>query len=304
MPDLTFLIVPLVLLLALVGGGGLALRYVIGQMSKPPDNAPEHFWGRRVPGQRVVVCLGASLVHGRVGVNFVDMLAARFPEIAFVNAGVNGDTAYHAQQRLEAAIACQPDDVVILIGTNDAICMLNPDRWKVYTGAKALPRPPSLDGYRDTLRAIVRQVKEQTGARVALCALPVLGEDLNTPANARIREFNAVIGQVAAEEGTAYLPIYDDDVAYLQAHGQGAGHAFRPNAQESLRLGFLANVQHYLLGRSFDDIARRRGLLLTTDLTHCNTPGATIIANRIAAFLTSGTDPAPAHAQQPAHALS
>ena len=105
------LIVPIMLIIALVGGGALALRYVIEQMSQPPANAPEYFAGRTTPGQRVVVCLGASLVHGRVGVNFVDMLARRFPTVAFVNAGVNGDTAYHAHQRLDAALACHPDDV-------------------------------------------------------------------------------------------------------------------------------------------------------------------------------------------------
>jgi lysophospholipase L1-like esterase len=270
----------------LLGGG--ALLYVIRQMSKLPDTAPLAFlnWDRRTHGKRVVVCWGASLVHGRVGVSFVDQLAARFPPpgTVIVNAGLNGDTAYHALQRLDAVVACAPDVVVILVGTNDVIGLLNPDAWRAY-GRRRPPQPPSLAWYRENITTMVRQVRAQTGARVALCGLPVLGEDLTAPANACVRECNAALQAVAAAEDVAYLPVYEAQAAWLAAQQAPPGRPYTGDAQESLRLGFLANVQHYLFGVPYDTIAARRGLRLTVDLVHCNGQGAAIIADQIAAFL-------------------
>jgi lysophospholipase L1-like esterase len=133
------------------------LSYVIRQMSKPPKNAPEQFLkqGAHPQDRKVVVCLGASMVHGRVGVNFVDLLSRRLPEseskLVFVNAGVNGDTSYHARRRLDSVIACNPDYVIILVGTNDVICTLNPDSWRMYKGEKRLPVQPTVELYRDNL---------------------------------------------------------------------------------------------------------------------------------------------------------
>lgn len=272
--------------------GGAALGYVIWQMSRLPALHPARFvrQGGRRPGQRVVVVLGASLVHGRVGVSFVDQLAAQFPPpgTVFVNAGINGDTSYHARQRLDSVIACAPDDLIILVGTNDVTCTLYPDNWRMYRGAKQLPGPPTIEGYRDNIRAIVREGQARTEARIALCALPVLGEDLDSLPNRRVREFNAVLAEVAAEEQVVYLPVYDDAATFLAARQAAPGRAATGAARDGLRLGFLANVQHYLLGQSFDAIAHRRGLLLTTDLIHCNGAGAAIIARRMAEFLAGG----------------
>ena len=50
---------------------------------------------------------------------------------------------------------------------------------------------------------------------------------------------------------------------------------------QSLRLGFLAGVQHYVLGRSRDDIARN-SMLLKFDLIHADELDAALIADLIA----------------------
>jgi len=281
-----------------------AVFYVTRQMSRRPDNTPERFVmnGDRAalpPGCRVVACLGASIVQGRVGSSFVDLLSGRFRDPAvencyvFLNAGINGDTSYHALQRLQPVVACDPDLVVVLLGNNDAICTLNPDSWRMYKAEKALPRQPSLEWYRDNMRAIVRTLKESTRARIGLCSLPVLGEDLSALPNERVREFNAVIKQIAEEEGASYLPVYEAEEAFLrEQQAAGArryprGRSFNGTSTESLGLGFVANLEHYLLGRSYDAVSRRNGMLLKTDLVHGNSREAAIIADHVEAFLNA-----------------
>jgi lysophospholipase L1-like esterase len=265
-----------------------AASYAFWQTIRLPPNAPDRFLehGRPTPDQRVVVCLGASMVHGRVGVNFVDLVAQKFPVgYSFVNAGIGGDTLFHAWQRLESVVACQPDFVFILCGTNDILGILDSDAWRRYRGAKRLLQPPSLEHYRDTLQEVVRQLKTRTRARVALCSLPVLGEDLASLANQRVCEFNAVIRQTAEQEQVRYLPIFERESRLLTEHQQitgKAGRAFVVDRQRSyMQIMLGAIFQHFLLGRSFDDLSRRNGLLLKTDLIHGNSQEAAVIEEEI-----------------------
>lgn len=281
-----------VIILAPVALAVVAFIYASWRIMQPPRNTPEDFLkqGRSPADQPVVVCLGASMVHGRVGVNFIDLLAARFPDYRFVNAGYNGDTALHVLRRLEPVIDCQPDAIAILVGTNDAIGTIDTESWRRYRGEKRLTQPPSLDRYRVTMQDIVRQLKQRTKARVGLCALPVLGEDLGSLANQRIGEFNAAIREVATQEGVSYLPVFEREVELLAEHqrtSHNPGKVFTGVFREYGQIMFLASLQHYLIGRSFDDVSRRNGMLLKTDLIHGNSRESGIVADEIEAFLKS-----------------
>jgi hypothetical protein len=44
-------------------------------------------------------------------------------------------------------------------------------------------------------------------------------------------------------------------------------------------------MQHYLLRRSWDDISRRRGLLLLTDNVHINDTAAELVAQTVQPFV-------------------
>jgi acyl-CoA thioesterase-1 len=279
-----------ILAVVLLGAG--VFIYASSAIMRLPKNTPENFLknGRPPSRRRVVVCAGASMVQGRIGSSFVDLLARRLPGYDFVNAGYNGDMALHLLQRLDPIIACRPDAIAILVGTNDAIGTLDTEAWRRYRGEKRLAGPPSLDRYRDTMREIVRQLKARTTAPIALCALPVLGEDLDSLPNRRIGELNAALYEVAEAEAVSYLPMFDREAALLAEHQQAtrsAGKAFTPVFWVYGRIMFLAALQHYLLGRDFDDVSRRNGLLLKTDLIHGNNRETAIIADEIEAFLKS-----------------
>src|SRR5262245_41482522 len=113
-----------------------ALAYAGRRAEQPPENNPRRFVkrARRRPGAKVVACVGASIVHGRVSYNFVDALERRLEAGGFqlVNAGVNGDLAYNARQRLDEVIACQPDFVIVLVGTNDVLATMSPRHERRY----------------------------------------------------------------------------------------------------------------------------------------------------------------------------
>jgi lysophospholipase L1-like esterase len=236
----------------------------------------------------VAVIAGASIVHGRVSANFVDLAARRSPGWQFVNAGFNGDMVAHLLRRLGPVIACEPDAVVILVGTNDVIGTLDTESWRRYRGEKRLTQPPSLDHYRETLRDVVGQLRQWTKARIGLCSLPVLGEDLDSPANQQVCKFNTVIEQVAKEECVSYLPVFERESALLAEHQQRThtqGRPFKPIYMEYGQVMFLAAMRYYLLGASFDAVSRQNGLLLKTDLIHANSREAGIIADEVEAFL-------------------
>jgi hypothetical protein len=101
----------------------------------------------------------------------------------------------------------------------------------------------------------------------------------------RSARYSAVVREIAEAHHVAYLPLNERQTAHLRGHTPGI--QFRDGRALSAR----AATQHFVLRRSFDSIARRRGLALTTDMIHQNTQGATIIADLVAEFLTNADQP-------------
>lgn len=288
----------------LVGGAGIAAglglasagaaAYVTKMVQGRATGDIDGLLDRKDPDPRdVVVCLGASIVRGRASVDFVEMLRARFPHLEFVNGGINNETANDVLQRLDPVIACHPTRVIILVGSNDAQAILNP------TGAVAKRRqkasgesqPPSVEAYQRDLGAIVSELVDRTGARIGLCSLPPLGQDLNSPANDVVRDVNRAIKTVAENSGETYIPVFEQMVSYLTAADAIDGPAFAGDWRVSAR----SLSQHFIVGRSYDAIAEREGLLLSPDYIHLNSAGASIVADASSPFLTDPplTTPSP-----------
>ncbi|MEU7895094.1 SGNH/GDSL hydrolase family protein [Nonomuraea sp. NPDC049152] len=175
----------------------------------------------------------------------------------------------------------RPDVVTVLLGTNDANASLTEKNLRMMTRMKKLTERPTIDGYRRNLTAIVERLTKETAARVALLSLPALGEEPDSEPVLRSVEYSAVVEQVAGAHGLTYLPLNERQTAYLRECGHTPAIAFRDGRALSAR----AATQHFVLGRSFDSISRRRGLRLTTDMIHQNTRGATMIADLIQEYL-------------------
>ncbi|NYI05736.1 SGNH/GDSL hydrolase family protein [Allostreptomyces psammosilenae] len=261
--------VALALCLLLVGV--LGVGSVPGYLTflRGPDNPPaEACADGNTPGRPVVVAAGASMTQGTLGADWVGALRDR-PEYRgheVVNAGVNGSTSADLRQRVDSDIvACRPDAVVVLIGANDV-------RGDV---------PP--EEYRENLEAIVDRVSARTTARIALMSLPPLGEDLDSELNRRLAGYNAVIEETATGSGADYLPLHERMADLLrQRAGEPTPYAF------SFPLAYVAATKHYLLGRSWDEVARSHRLELLVDHLHLSDRGGAIVTDLTAQWLSTG----------------
>lgn len=238
-------------------------------------------------GTTHIVCLGDSITRAQVSVDYLKLLEARTAGHLhrFTNAGVNGDLAYNALQRLDSVIEQQPDVITVLIGTNDANASLSEKNIRMMTKMKNLPVRPTIDWYRQNLVAIAERLTKETDARIALLSPPVLGQEPQSRPVLRAGEYSEVVKDVAAAYGTSYLPLYEKQIDHLRTVGHPPGIAFRDGKTLSSR----AAMQHFILRRSFDRISQRRGLELTTDFVHQNSRGAAMIAAVIEEFLTESS---------------
>ncbi|MFI7549355.1 SGNH/GDSL hydrolase family protein [Micromonospora sediminimaris] len=259
-------IVACLLLVGALGAAGTVAYLAFGRpAANPPTEACAD--GRRPDAPPTVVAAGSSSTQGTLGADWVGALRER-PEnrgYEFVNAGVNGDTSADLRQRVDTdIIACRPAAVIIMIGGNDV--------------RDDVP----LDQYRDNLSAIVDRVESRTTARVALLSLPPLSEDLDSDLNRKLGTYNTVIQQTATRAEVDYLPVHEQLVDILrQRVTDPAPYDF------SFPLAFGAATQHYLLGRSWDEVARDGGRELLVDHVHLNDRGGAIITELAAEWLAT-----------------
>jgi len=220
---------------------------------------------------------------GQISSNFVDVLTERMGKdgYRFVNRGVAGYEAYNVLMHLDQAISLKPDYIVILVGTNDVTATLSPTIARLSRLTKRLPQPHSAQFYRDNMLQIVRALKEKASAKIGLVSLPVLGEDLESLPNQRIREYNALLRGIAVQEQVAYLPAYERQEEYLKNGQHKTGRTFESGIRSSLML----LVRHYVLRQSLDTISEKNGYVLVTDGIHMNSRGAAFIADEIEFFL-------------------
>ena|ERR1700690_558495 len=127
--------------------------------------------------EKVVACLGSSTVASKGTFKWIDELEKR-PQnkgFRFVNLGVGGDLAYNALQRLPSVVACRPDKVIIIIGGNDVLASVFKNVRGFFSGWKRLPSEPSPEWFRENLQAMVRSLKQETSAKIALTSQKTFG---------------------------------------------------------------------------------------------------------------------------------
>jgi acyl-CoA thioesterase I len=240
---------------------------------RPPANAPTEFLkkGRRPSAKTLVVCFGDSITHATVSGDYVALLREKFSTYEFVNAGINGNTTHHLLKRLDEVIACQPDIVTVLIGTND----VNSTRAGRAAVQYLLPYTPTLERYRQNYDAILARLKAETNARIAIFSIPPLAEDLDSEINQRIAQYNAAIKDIAAAHGVTYLSLHEELTKLIDSRQPHA--TFRGD----MRLILKASVQYYVGRKTWDEIGTSNGFATLTDAIHLNNRGAALVAKLI-----------------------
>ena len=240
--------------------------------------------GNGRPRKRLAVCAGDSITRGTVSVDYVTALVSRLPDWELSNAGVNGELAYNLAERVGDIVALKPDAVTILIGTNDVLATFGFRNALGYMAAKRLPERPSTLFYRENLTAIVRTLKRETGARIALFSLPPIGEDPGHYAYIRTEDYSRIVRDISRTEGVAYLPLRERLCAYLETmppFDRERQLRFKAFGRAQLRAG---RMQRYL-GKSLDEISAANRFHILVDGVHLNSHGAAIAAELAGEFL-------------------
>lgn len=282
----------LVIFLSLVGLTSLVVILLIGgayyQSERPPRNTPSKYLKQRTGNnghKSVVVFMGDSITHGKIGVNYVEMIEGQLEEehIEFINAGINSELAWNNLQRVDEVIQCDPDIVTILIGSNDANASITEKSMKSYVKRMKLPRDPDSAWYRESLLSLVKKIKTETNAKIALVSIPTIGEDSSHPAFIKSSEISQIVYDVSEEMDVTYLPLHENMVEFLQDTPVSASYPY-----EKYLIGILKGIiNHYLLRKSWDDIAQGSGFSLHVDYLHLNSEGARMIADLIGKFIQS-----------------
>ena len=172
-------------------------------------------------GLRRIVFLGDSITAG-------GDWTAWFPEVDAINLGVSGNTTDDVLGRLDAVIAEAPDDISLLIGTNDLGTRLTVEHLCRNIQLMLVELRRELPGTRMLLQSIMPRGVEFT--------------DLVREANIHLWQFAPTIHAqyldlwpaLAGEDG-AIRPEYSDDDLHLTAAGYEAWLAELRPALERLR---------------------------------------------------------------------
>lgn len=260
----------LIAILCIVLIFGLLYAWLYRKVSKHiPENYPKIKNRQQIDtSKKVLVCFGDSNTHGNVSYNWVNDLSLQLPDYQVFNAGINSDLTYTLLRRIDDVIACKPDFITILIGTNDVNSTMGKIMEKRYQdlGRVSKGTSPNFEDFKKNYIEIIQQLKAKTNAKIAVMSLPVMGEDLNHEANLKADKYSDFIKQLATDKQLIYLPVREKQKELLQKNPQPLKHTF----EETYKLLNFSVISHYLLGKSWDEISVKHGFQLTPDNLHQN----------------------------------
>lgn len=232
----------------------------------------------------VVVCCGDSITHGHIGYDWVSSLRDKDNSKIYINAGINADLTWNLNQRLDDIIKHNPDYITILIGTNDAIgsqpVKLIQD---YYIQTKNLPQVPSIKWFEEQIEIFVKEVKENTSAKIAITTLPWLGEQKDASIINVIKNHNKIIKRIAVQYDLFILDLFS------KFKEQIASNDSIPYTTSELRRlrGLRAVILYYIFGWSWTKIGKKYKLKLLCDHIHLNEKGGDLMEQLAKEFLSS-----------------
>jgi acyl-CoA thioesterase I len=272
--------------------------WVLRQVNRRPPNAIGAVLAAGGPpaDKQVLVLVGDSITQGAVSHRWADDLASALgPDWFVVNAGTNGELAWNVVQRLDAVVQCEPDAVVVLIGTNDANASRSRALQERARKEQQLPQLPDLGWYRENLQAIIERLGRDTTARVALLSLPTIGEDPADPAFSAAERYSQVVRELARTHEVTYLPLFEQmsqQLAVLPAR-------HTPPSREWRGVMVKAVGRHFLLKQNWDEIGNQSGFALHSDHLHLNRQGGQLVVQLVLPFVTAAAERSAGDEQQP-----
>lgn len=259
------------------------LGYAYYKVAKIPGYTPKSYL-RTIPNKdKTVICfVGDSITQGSIGENYINILAKQLGDqkYEYINAGINGELAWHVTKRLDEIKQCKPDIITILIGTNDAGLSLSSDSLEYAKNELGLPAKPDMEWFRKNLLIIIDRLKRGTNAHIAVLSLPTIGENPNDFAYRQSGYYSQIIKSVAKDENIAYLPLHEKMHEYfLSKPGKSVDMKKQKTNMNK------AIVGRYLWGKDNQKISESRGYDLHIGALHLNKAGAQMVANLLGKYI-------------------
>ena len=260
--------------------------YVSSIIGTPPKGRAVEFLESDRPKEgRIIVCIGDSLTHGNIGVCWVDSLRQEFTNDKFLNEGINGEVTWQVHQRLEPILACKPDIVTIMIGSNDVMASFDKNSGERYKNNNKLPEIPTFERYKELLPELIDRLK--TVPKIAICTLPPVGEYKDSSINNHINKFNEFIRLTAFDKNITLLPVSDLIWTELDNRAYPLKNDYDPNIFPIIRRIFGGIFHHYIFKKSWHSISKSKGQWVLFDQIHLNERGAGVVFNLVRKYISS-----------------
>lgn len=251
-----------------------------------PKTFPTAEFRKHMIGKKpIVVCFGDSNTHGNVSYDWVADLEKTYIHFQFVNAGRNSDLTFTLLHRIDDVIACKPDIINVLIGTNDINATLAESSMKRYkkNGRLREGEIPSIISFGRNYEEIVTRLTSETTSKIALMSLPLMGEDPESEVNETVAAYNGIINEIAVRHNLTYLPLFEKQKAYLQQNPSQTKYKFS-------RYFYLLNlsvIKHFWFGKTWDEISDSHGTRLSPDFLHQNSVSGKMITGLLSRFISN-----------------
>jgi len=204
-------------------------------------------------------------------------------EFHFINAGLNSHVAWQLNRRLTGIIECEPDIVVILIGTNDVMASFNPADGVNYKRQNKLPMIPSQEGFNQELRSILEKLRHIP--KLAVCTLPPLGEIASSAINQLVISFNQDIRKIVEEEKRVLLSLDEALFPIIASRSKPPKRDYVAGPLNRFLPIMRSIADHRLRGLSWDESGARHGLVLLPDLIHLGDQGGKTLQELVDSFI-------------------
>ncbi|MDA9030470.1 SGNH/GDSL hydrolase family protein [Candidatus Pseudothioglobus singularis] len=250
--------------------------YISRIISLPPKGrAVDNLNNKLEKNQRIIACIGDSLTHGNIGISWVDKLRKEFPSDIFLNEGINGDVVWQVHQRLEPILKSNPDVIILMIGSNDAMASFNFNSGKRYKRNNNLPDIPSFQSYQKLLPELLDKLISVD--KVFLCTLPPIGEIKDSQVNQHVNKFNDFIRKTAQERDLSILPVSESLWSDLALREFSCINDYNPNSIPLMRRIYGGVMHHYIFKQPWDKIAKSKRQWLLFDQIHLGERAANIV---------------------------
>ena len=263
-----------------------AYLYISSIIAIPPTGrAKDLLLSNDSEDRRVIACIGDSLTHGNIGDCWVETLRNEFPEDIFLNEGINGDVVWQVQQRLEPILACKPDIVILMIGSNDVMASFNKKSGESYRRNNKLPEVPTFESYQKLLPKLIDSLS--ASSKIAICTLPPIGENKDSIVNNHVNKFNKFIELTAKNKNITLLPVSKLLREDLSIRTYPSRSDYDPSTLPIIKRIYGGAVQHYIFKKSWDEVAKSKGQWILFDQVHLGERGAKIVFNIVKKYISS-----------------